>query len=395
MNILLLAPQPFYQERGTPMAVRLLAETLVASGHRIDLLTYGEGQDLTLPPGLRLCRARHPAGLRGIRPGFSLKKLVCDVFLYALARRLVRETPYDVIHAVEESVFLAIAIRRRTGLPYVYDMDSSLPAQMVEKVRWLRVLRPALEACEARACRGAMAVVTVCPALARLARHAGADQVFVLPDAPVPWTASSGVDQGLSPEIPWRGTRFLYVGNLEPYQGVDLLLRAFAAFLRSGGEGTLAVAGGPLRRARIYQRLAQQLGAADRVWFSGAVPVSHLAALLNQADVLVSPRLTGINTPLKIYSYLQSGKPVLATAIEAHTQVLTSQTACLTSPEPEAMAQAMHQLAQDAELRRQLGAAGRRLVEQDYSVERFQQRVNEIYSWITEQLGRAATRPTR
>ena len=43
MKILLVAPQPFYQERGTPIAVRLLAETLCGAGHEVDLLTLVNG----------------------------------------------------------------------------------------------------------------------------------------------------------------------------------------------------------------------------------------------------------------------------------------------------------------------------------------------------------------
>ena len=55
MNILLLAPQPFYQERGTPIAVRMLVETLCQAGNQVDLLTYHEGEDISLP-GLKIYR---------------------------------------------------------------------------------------------------------------------------------------------------------------------------------------------------------------------------------------------------------------------------------------------------------------------------------------------------
>jgi hypothetical protein len=50
------------------------------------------------------------------------------------------------------------------------------------------------------------------------------------------------------------------------------------------------------------------------------------------ADVLVTSRLRGTNTPLKIYQYLRAGKPILGTAIRSHTQVLDTATAELVSP---------------------------------------------------------------
>ena len=48
MNVLLISPQPFFTERGTPIAVRCLAEALCADGHRVDLLTYPFGDDVAI-----------------------------------------------------------------------------------------------------------------------------------------------------------------------------------------------------------------------------------------------------------------------------------------------------------------------------------------------------------
>ena len=49
MKILLLAPQPFYTQRGTPIAIRNLASVLGDAGHQIDMLTYPGGIDVALP----------------------------------------------------------------------------------------------------------------------------------------------------------------------------------------------------------------------------------------------------------------------------------------------------------------------------------------------------------
>lgn len=71
--------------------------------------------------------------------------------------------------------------------------------------------------------------------------------------------------------------------------------------------------------------------------FLGAQPVALLSAVyLAQADILVSPRSKGSNTPMKLYSYLASGKPILATNLWTHTQVLTAASAVLTEPRPRA-----------------------------------------------------------
>ena len=107
LKILLVAPQPFYVERGTPIAVRLLATTLCEFGHSVDLLAYHAGSEIQVP-GLRIFRARRPPGVGHVPIGISWQKLVCDLFLVARMFGLLRRNRYDVVHAVEESLFPAV-----------------------------------------------------------------------------------------------------------------------------------------------------------------------------------------------------------------------------------------------------------------------------------------------
>ena len=132
MKILVLAPHPFYQDRGTPMDVDLLVRALSARGEKVDLVTYHEGEDREYP-NVNHHRIRAPRWLRNVRPGFSFRKLICDVYLFFLAWRLVANIRYDVIHAGEEAVFMAMFFKRFYRIPYVYDMDSSIGQQVVEK----------------------------------------------------------------------------------------------------------------------------------------------------------------------------------------------------------------------------------------------------------------------
>ena len=75
---------------------------------------------------------------------------------------------------------------------------------------------------------------------------------------------------------------------------------------------------------------AARAGIEDATIFAGERPAEEIPAYLLAADVLVSPRSRGTNTPLKIYQYLRSGKPIVATRLLTHTQVLTDDTAVLT-----------------------------------------------------------------
>ncbi len=390
MRILFLAPHPFYQERGTPIAVNLLLEALSQAGHTVDLLTYHEGSDVRYA-GLTIHRIAHPPFVRRVGPGPTWKKIVCDLAMTRAASRLARKNAYDLVHAVEESAFMAASIRRRRGVPYLYDMDSSMGRQIVEKFGFFSFLLPVLMRIERIPLRGALAVVPMCDALAGIARAEGARQVFVLRDVSLLGPVDLAARDALAARLP-AGPRFMYVGNLERYQGIDLLLDSFAIFSRQGGNASLVVAGGTDTDINRCRRKAASLGLGGSVVFIGPQPVGNMAALFDLADVLVSPRIKGNNTPMKIYSYLASGKAVLATDLPTHTQVLTPGVALLAPPEADAFAAAMSTLAGDPALRAQLGAAGRALADRNYSADAFRRTVREIYAWVEGRLTRAEDR---
>jgi glycosyltransferase involved in cell wall biosynthesis len=69
------------------------------------------------------------------------------------------------------------------------------------------------------------------------------------------------------------------------------------------------------------------------VVLTGQRPAEEIPAYLDAATLLVSPRSTGTNTPLKIYQYLRSGRPIVATNLRTHTQVLAEDTAFLAEPD--------------------------------------------------------------
>ena len=89
---------------------------------------------------------------------------------------------------------------------------------------------------------------------------------------------------------------------------------------------------------------------------------------------------------MKIYSYLHSGKPVVATELSTHTQVMDSSIAFLGSPTPEGYGQALLSAISSSALRVKIGAAARAYAEQRYTFEIFSRRLTDIYSRIGEQL---------
>ena len=368
--------------RGTPLAVLAMVRALAGLGHTVDLLTYPRGTDLSVP-GVRPLRSLSlPVGR--VRPGPSFAKLALDVpfMLEAWGRMLLGK--YDVVHAVEEAAHLAAPVARLLKLPLVMDVDSSIPDQL--RYTGFATRGPLLwaaERLETSALASARTVVTVCTSLTDgVRRRAPAAEVFQIEDPPLvdaeaPPSAAEVATLRTALGI-GRGPVVLYSGNFEPYQGVPLLADAAALlpelwFVFMGGDADAVAA--------VRARLAAARAGA-RCVFTGTRPPSELPAFLALADVLVSPRVRGENTPFKVYSYMASGKPLVATRIATHTQLLDDTLAILVEPDPEAIAAGIRLALTDPSARKRAQKA-RELLEREYSPRRFREKVARAYSGIS------------
>jgi glycosyltransferase involved in cell wall biosynthesis len=368
--------------RGTPLAVLAMVRALSELGHTVDLLTYPRGTDVPVP-GVRPLRSLSlPVGR--VRPGPSLAKLTLDVpfMLEAWARMAFGK--YDVVHAVEEAAHLAAPVARLLKLPLVMDVDSSIPDQL--RYTGFATRGPLLwaaERLERSALAGARTVVTVCTSLTDgVRRRAPAAEIFQIEDPPLvdasaPPPSAADVATLRTALGIGRGPVVLYSGNFEPYQGVPLLADAAALlpelwFVFMGGDADAVAA--------VRARLAAAR-AGTRCVFTGTRPPSELPAFLALADVLVSPRIRGENTPFKVYSYMASGKPLVATRIATHTQLLDDTLAILVEPDAEAIAAGIRLALTDPSARKRAQKA-RELLEREYSPRRFREKVARAYAGI-------------
>ena len=178
----------------------------------------------------------------------------------------------------------------------------------------------------------------------------------------------------------------VYTGNLSSYQGIDLLIEAFAKAVSLSAESAtssrtaprLLIVGGDKQSIAPYRALAEKLAVTQHVVFSGSRPAEEMGAFLEYADVLVSPRREGENTPLKIYSYMAAGRPIVASNIVSHTQVLSDASAYLAEPNPDSFAQALLQ-AIDKSDEGAKARVSKELVETRYSEKEFSKRLLKMY----------------
>jgi glycosyltransferase involved in cell wall biosynthesis len=185
----------------------------------------------------------------------------------------------------------------------------------------------------------------------------------------------------------------LYAGTFEAYQGLDLLVDASSEVIRKHRNGRFLCLGGTRGQVTIIRTRTHERGVAEHFILPGTIPFKEVEHHFAIASVLVSPRVSGNNTPLKIYSYLRSGVPIVATNIRSHTQVLTAEVALLVEPQAECVAAGILRLLEDASLSRHLAQNALRLARECYSPQAYHRKVAEVFSFLATRSGTAERSP--
>ena len=343
MRILMIIPQVFYSTRGTPISAYHRIRELVSYGHEVDVLTYKLGAE---PPGLtvRVFRSHGPHFAKEIKAGPSRLKIWFDVLLFAnLLYRLARRR-YDALYAHEEGAFIARIGGWIFRTPYAYDMHSSLPRQIRDwgfsNRQWVVNLFSWVEKFSVK---GARVVVAISPAVEEVARAVRPDAPIVILvnhyDAPADSAGFDGRAARLRHGIDPSTKLVVYTGSFVALQALDMLI-ASAPIVRSRVPNVrFLLVGGTQTEIDALQALAVSFGVADCFIFEKMRPQSEMPGYMEAADVLVSPRVAGINPPGKLISYLASNRAVVATNTLVHNQLLDDSRAILTDPTPQRFAE--------------------------------------------------------
>lgn len=341
MRILMLAPEPFFKPRGTPISIYFRIKALSDLGHQIDLITYPIGEDVKIK-NLDILRIPPISFIQKIKIGPSFKKIPLDFLLLCKAFIRLIKKRYDLIFSHEEAALIGVIMSKLWRHPHVYDMHSSLPQQL-DQYEFFRsqFLKRIFLCIENFILKNSQAVLVVCPALLRIIEDKGCRGKSVLLENFLDFEhleySLEQIERKKKELTPIGEKIVLYAGNFQPYQGLSLLLEA-AAEVKDRGVVFILVGGTRSEREKL-QKKAAELKISNRIHFIGTVPPFKIPLFLAAADVLVSPRVSGTNIPLKIYSYLKSGKPVLATRLLPHTQILNEKISILVKPDGKSMAE--------------------------------------------------------
>jgi glycosyltransferase involved in cell wall biosynthesis len=341
-RVLIVTPQPFYEDRGTPIAVRYVANALSEIGVEVDLLAFPVGQDVSIR-NVTVHRCANPLGIKRVPIGLSWRKIVLDASLWRSFSRLIATHRYDMVHAVEEAAYMAAAICPRAAQPFIYDMASAIPLQLQRKPGLKsRLAQRMLRSVERRILNRASHIICS-TGLANYVHEQAADASvsewrFPAHSAPVPGSDVESLRQQLQIQPDQRV--LLYSGNFADYQGIELLLAAFARARQLRPELVLVCVGATERELANWSRQPSKDG-SEQVRIVPRQPRERIPVYTELADLLVLPRVGPDNIPLKLYDYMASGKPIVATRHAGYGALLNGARALLCEPTADSLATAL------------------------------------------------------
>lgn len=384
-KILLISPQPFFQWRGSPIRVSFNVQALVKSGYSVDLLTLPIGERREIR-GVNIIRVANPFQFRQIPIGPSAYKIFFDILLFFKGLELIRKNKYLVIHGIEEAGMIAVLLSRFAACRAVFEKHSDPSSYKKGFVK--NILLSGYAFVERMTVKRVDAVICTGAGLTKQVNDMGtstrAFHIFDIPSSlvePDPERVAQvreELQQGQNEIL------ITFVGSFAIYQGVDLLIESIPEVVKSCPQARFVIIGGSAREIEERQKILRQKNVLEAVSFIGMVAPDTLPDYLSASDILLSPRLSGVNTPLKLLDYLKAGRSIMATDVEANRLILNADLATLAAPEPQDMAAKMISLIKEKERREAMGRKGRKLYESTYNFHNYTEKLAACYTFVLQ-----------
>jgi glycosyltransferase involved in cell wall biosynthesis len=383
MKILMVAPTPFFADRGCH--VRILGEIqgLQSLGHEVLMCTYPVGRDV---PGARTVRTWPVPWYRKLSAGPSWHKYYIDLMLLSMLRGTIRRWHPDVIHAhLHEGGVLAVLARGVRRLPVILDYQGSLTAEVVAHAftrpgaiqhRWLRKAETWVDH------QADMIITSTGAAVQELVKDHGvpASRIRVITDGVDVkqfQPGLNGIDVRARYGVPAGTPLIVYTGLLSAYQGVDLLLEALGALKQTGRAFHALIVGYP--DVEAYQAKAESLGLTRDVSLPGRLPFEGLPGLLANCDIAVSAKLPGSEGNVKLYTYMSSGLPTVAFDTDMNREIMGDAGVLVPRVEAGALAESLAALLDQPARWSDLGRRARERMVREFSWQSVARRIEGVY----------------
>ncbi len=380
----MVAPTPFFSDRGCHIRIYEEARWLSRLGVNITILTYRAGKDL---PGLEIRRAGQ---YQKLEAGPSLRKPFADWSLFFRLRSQLKKDPPDLIHChLHEGAFLGL-LAKKENLPLVFDYQGSLSRELSEHQPLFRPwpISAFTRGLESRINSRSDRILLNCASLMSELGMEAKGKAAVIGDgvdterfAPIPPEPGMKQKMGLDPDLP----TVVYLGLLNRYQGVELLLRSAQILMERKRKTQFLIMGYPLGE---YPARAAKMGLEKTVRFTGRVDYFQAEKFLALGDLAIAPKIASSEGNGKILNYLSMGLPMVCfdRPVDRELAGDCAEYAGLgldSEKNALGLAVAMERLLEDPARGKELGKKGRERALEKFSWEKVARKILEIYQGLS------------
>ncbi len=357
LRVLMLAPTPYCADRGCHVRIFEEARAIGALGQEVRIVTYHLGRDM---PGIPTSRIPRVPWYKKLSAGPSWHKPYLDMLLFFTALRAARAFRPDILHAhLHEGAFLGLLLKKFIAVPLVFDCQGSLTAEMLDHgfIRRGSLLFRLFASLERFINRSADAIVTSSgPGAQALVAEWGVDSDRVLP-------LIDGVNTDEFRPFPKEEARralqlpddrpvAVFLGVLNRYQGVDLLLEAIRILHDRGSRIHFLVMGFPEEE---YRRTAERMGVGGMVTFTGRIDYGRAPLYLSAGDIALSPKISRTEANGKLFNYMGCALPTVVFDTPINREILGDAGVYAAYGDAADFAAQIETLVLDAPLRERLG----------------------------------------
>ena len=365
----MLAPTPYFADRGCHVRIYEEARALIALGHDVCIVTYHLGRDM---PGIPTVRIPPVPWYRKLAAGPSWHKPYLDILLCFTALATARRYRPDVIHAhLHEGAFLGLFLKKILRIPLVFDCQGSLTAEMLDHgfVRKGALPYRLFRFVEKIVNNGADFIIA--------SSRAGATDLTETWGVPASKVRGliDGVDTAVFTPCPQDEARralglpsdrpiVVFLGVLNRYQGVDLLLDVVKILQQRGTAPRFLVMGFP---EEGYRQRAAALGIGDLVTFTGRVDYGRASLYLCAGDIAVSPKISLTEANGKLFNYMACGLPTVVFDNPVNREILGDTGVYAAPGDPDDFAARIEELLRNPGRMREIAGQVRAKADQEHS----------------------------
>ena len=361
---------------------------LSEQGYEVDLLTLPIGAEQAID-NINVIRVWNLLNSKQISIGPSPLKLWFDLLLIIKGLMLIRKNSYQVLHGTEEAGFICYLLSRFNKAKFIFEKHSDSYSYKAKGI--LKPILAAYRAVEKFTIIKSDSVISTGPALdeqakkeARVKDESGPsfEKYFVIPDTPssVEEPSIEEVDS-IKKTLKTSENEVIvgYAGSFASYQGIDIIFDAIPKIVKENDSIKFMIVGGSEEEIDRYKNQLKQQGVTRQIEFLGKIHPDKLPAYLSASDILLAPRKSGVNSPLKILDYFKAGAAIVATNTQANQRLLNDENSVLCEFSQDAFAQSILDLSASPEKRKALGEKAYELYQSTYNFKEFSKQVETVY----------------